>query len=129
MIKELLSDPASAALAKSLQGTSARQRVLAANIANAETPGYQRQDVSFQDSLRHAVDSSGTDYERSARISAVSPATYTDPSAPPRADGNSVDIDREMAALAENNLEFESSATALSAKIRLLRTVINEGRR
>jgi flagellar basal-body rod protein FlgB len=129
MVRDILADPASAALSKSLEGTSARQQAIAKNLANVETPGYLRQDVSFLDSLQSALDTSGSDHERAQRIAAVEPFTMTDPSRPPKADGNSVDIDFEMAELAKNNLRFESSATALSLKIRMLRTAINEGRR
>ena len=129
MIKELLSDPASAALCKSLQGTSARQQAIADNIANIETPGYVRKDVSFAASLREAISSGDDPRSRAERISAITPFTVSDTSRAPKADGNNVDVDHEMAALAENTLEFESSATALSLKVRMLRTAINEGRR
>jgi flagellar basal-body rod protein FlgB len=129
VIKDLLSDPASVALAKCLEGAAARQHALASNIANIETPGYTRQDVSFHASLRAALRSSGRSDERAQRLRAIRPTRFRDTSQPRRADGNNVDIDHEMSELARNSLEFQAGATALSIKARMLRTAITEGRR
>ena len=43
------------AVQTSLDGLAARQRIIATNVANAETPGYLSQNVNFEDSLRSAM--------------------------------------------------------------------------
>jgi len=130
MIDRLLSDPASAALTKSLQGASRRQEALANNIANIETPGYQRQDVHFEEALQSALESSSGDPEEAARaLEGLEFAVTPDSSDPTSPDGNNVNIDHEMSELAKNSLRFDSSATTLALKIRMLRTAITEGRR
>jgi flagellar basal-body rod protein FlgB len=126
MIKELLSDPASAALAKSLQGASRRQEALANNIANIETPGYVRQDVDFVGVLQAALDSG--DPETGA-VEALEFETAPDASSPMSPDGNNVNVEHEMSELAKNSLRFDSTATVLSLKARMLRSAISEGRR
>src|SRR5205823_3676225 len=87
-----LFDNTQLALAAALRGADARQSALSGNLANVDTPGYLRKDVDFQGALQAAL---GT----GADPGNVNFAAQTDASAPVRADGNSVDIDRENAEL------------------------------
>ncbi len=128
MLKELLSDRASLALTKSLQGAAARQEALASNIANIETPGYVRKDVRFEDALEGALNSGDSDSDTAA-LESLSFSSSPDLSRPANPDGNNVDIEVEMSELAKNSLRFDGSATALELKIRMLRTAITEGRK
>jgi flagellar basal-body rod protein FlgB len=50
-----LFDTTQIALQRAIAGTSLRQQALASNLANADTPGYQRQDVDFQSALKSAL--------------------------------------------------------------------------
>ena len=93
---------------------SARQKVVAANIANADTPGYRTQDIDFQAEFEsaagmgpHAVEVSGL---------------------PVKNDGNSVSLDREARLLAENAMRFQLATTLLRSQIRMVRSAIQEGR-
>jgi len=123
-------DPTSAALAKTLDGTAARQHVLADNIANAETPNYTRKDISFESELNAALTVADPPYdEQIAAIENIHPQPHTDLLTPRRLDGNNVEIEHEMATLADNNLRFDTSAQLLAMRIRLLRMAIHEGRR
>ena len=130
MIQELLSDPAMAALAKSLQGAATRQEALASNIANAETPGHVRQEVHFEEALAAAFgDGTGAPDELMPRLASLEFPVTDDVSRPPGPDGNNVEIELEMSELAKNSLRFDSSATVLSLKTRMLRTAIKATRR
>ncbi|MFN8533038.1 MAG: flagellar basal body rod protein FlgB [Dehalococcoidia bacterium] len=125
-------------LTAALGGLAQRQQAIAANIANVDTPNYQATDVDFEGALRLAMGTPET-------LVATDPAHLTidgqnagarqlvsRTSAPPSArrnDGNTVDLDREMARLAETSLRFNAVASLVSAKYASLRTAINEGRR
>ena len=130
MSRDLLADATIAALAKTLDGVAARHRAIAKNIANADTPGFERSDVSFESDLEAALKQAQA-HPRTAldRIRSVRPRTVRDRSAPLRPDGNTVDIDREMARLAQNTMRFQAAARVLATKLRLLRAAISEGRR
>lgn len=99
-----------------------RQRLLAGNIANADTPGYAARDFRFADALRDASDAGArftmarTDGGRAdprhialgRAPSAADPAGYT-VQTQPTLDGNSVDLDRERAAFADNAVRYEAT--------------------
>ena len=111
-------------LERALSGADLRQRVLAANIANVNTPGFRRSDVPFQESLRAALASGdGT------KIAAAQAAPVTDGAGALRSDGNNVDVDVEMARLAETQLLHGAVAGLLRERLSMLRYAINEGRR
>ncbi len=73
------------AIQTSLDGLAARQRIIAQNLANSETPGYLAQNVNFEDSLRSAMATGDPAKPRSRR------RTRTDPTLP---NGNNVNVDR-----------------------------------
>jgi flagellar basal-body rod protein FlgB len=125
----VLSDVTSQALAAALRGTAARHAALASNIANVDTPGYARADVSFEPALAAAIEYARREPgQPTDLISASMPRAQRDRLARTRADGNSVDIDREMTALARNTLAQRAAAEMLAARIRLLRAAIHGGR-
>src|ERR1035438_1881353 len=72
---------------------SARQKLVASNIANADTPGYHTQDIDFQAEFENALGGQAPAVTEPAGL-AVKP------------DGNNVDIDREARLLSENALRF-----------------------
>jgi len=110
-----ISDNTTAALQASLQGLDTRASAIKNNIANVETPGYQSQVVSFEDSLRSALADGNPD----AATSSLSSST-----APTRQNGNNVSIDNEMTDLTQTELKQQLAVSALNAKYRLLRTAI-----
>jgi len=126
----LLSDVTSQALAAALRGAAARHKALADNIANVDTPGFIRKEVDFEEALGLALQRARRAPQRAAElISSLSPRPRRDRSLPARADGNNVDIDREMVALARNSLRYHAANEGLAARIRLLRSAIHAGRR
>ncbi len=104
-----------------------RQEVLANNLANVNTPGYKRLDVEFDGMLAKAVDAARAG-DRSA-LDAMRPNVSTDNSVAVRADGNSVDVDQEMAFLAENNIRYNALVQLSQKKLEGLKYVISDGRR
>ena len=104
-----------------------RQEVLANNLANVNTPGYKRLDVDFDGMLAKAVDAAKTG-DRSA-LDALRPGVQTDSAVAVRADGNSVDVDQEMAFLAENNIRYNALVQLTQKKLETLKYVISDGRR
>jgi flagellar basal-body rod protein FlgB len=99
-----------------LRGLAQRQRVIADNIANVETPGYTAKAVDFETSLREALSSGDT--------ADVTPTTsLTSDQALPN--GNNVQIGQEMVNLTDTNLKYETAIQAMTAKFGILRTSIS----
>lgn len=117
----LIHDVTQSALEVALKGTSLRQATIADNLANINTPGYQRRSVDFENSLQAALSIDDADVElvRSTPLVAT-----VDASATMRADGNSVDPDAESAQLARNGLQAEALIAVLKARTGILQTAI-----
>jgi len=107
------------ALERALSGASVRQRALSENLANANVPGYQRQDVDFHGTLQRALADGGTD-----ALERTSFAAEATGEGAVRADGGTVDVDREATELAENGLEYQALSTVVAARAAILRTAM-----
>lgn len=106
-----------------------RHEVISNNIANADTPGYKRQDVNFEGELRRALGNSR--YKTvDARVSDLNlnrlkPRTYTDYSNfSYRVDRNNVDIDTENVMLASNQLKYNAIMTGVNQEFSNLKLVM-----
>jgi flagellar basal-body rod protein FlgB len=93
---------------------SARQKLVAANIANADTPGFQTKDVDFENELR-------------SQMSGSKPNVIEVSGLKNKNDGNNVDMDREARLLAENALRFSVATQLAHSEISTIRTAIEEG--
>jgi flagellar basal-body rod protein FlgB len=91
---------------------SFRQKILSSNIANADTPGYKAQDISFQSELNKALNGSKGSY-----------AVFDSPSSMNNRDGNTVSVDVEMTKVAENQLMYSSAVQLLTMKFRMMKDV------
>ena len=118
----LLFDETSGLLSQMIRAASLRHQVLSRNIANIDTPGYRPMEVSFGEELRLAS-------EAGEPQSAIVTATVvTDPAAGAgRYDDNAVDLDRQMAKMAENALWHNTLIQVLNSRMNLLRTAIRGG--
>jgi flagellar basal-body rod protein FlgB len=99
-----------------------RQRVIASNIANADTPGYQARDFDFAAALRAATGSASTgEGIASSVMSRTGRPTpelrYAQP-AQTNLDSNTVDMDRERAAFMENAVKYESTLRFINGNVR-----------
>jgi flagellar basal-body rod protein FlgB len=92
-----------------LNGSSAEQAAIAGNLANAQTPGYKAEDVTFQSSLAAALQNGGT-----ATIS-ESPSP-----APPASDGNNVSLVTELVTAEEATLQYQALSKSLTAQFLLV---------
>ena len=92
---------------------SARQKLVASNIANADTPGYHTRDIDFQSEFQSAAGIS-----RAVDIDGL----------PVKNDGNNVSLDRESRLLAENALRFQLTSQLLRSQIHSVRSAIQEGK-
>jgi flagellar basal-body rod protein FlgB len=115
-----LFDTTFVALERAIAGSALRHEVLASNIANANTPGYQRQDVDFHSALEAALRGNAS----TGAIGAIGFEATADGSGPVRVDGSSVDVEREMASLVQNAQEHQALLATLRAHQRILTTVI-----
>lgn len=108
---------------------SLRHQVLSRNLANIDTPGYQPMDVSFSEELRLA--SEGVRSQPSvpvlSSVEGIKATMTAEPVSARRYDGNAVDIDREMAKLAENALWHNALIQFMSSRLNLVRSAIRGG--
>jgi len=102
-----------------------RHQVLTSNLANVETPGFRAQDLDFATALKDAFQTKPAELEG---LGDSTPHQVEDTTAPARADGNTVDLDLQMAKLGMNGGRYISLARILALRIGLLRQAI-EGNR
>ena len=110
----MLDDPLSGKLERYMDLLSARQNLVASNIANADTPGYRTQDIDFQSEFQNAM-SGGAPHAMQPGGLAV------------KNDGNNVSLDREARLLSENALRFSVASGLMRGQISSLRAAIKEG--
>ena len=112
-----LFDTTQLSLEAALRGASLRQTLLTSNMANVNTPGYQRKDVDFHAQLQ-AAQADGMTPEQVS----FSPTTEADRVVRP--DGSGVDADQEAAALATNALEYQALVQVAGARNAILQTAM-----
>lgn len=132
-----LFDKTTNALSTSLNMRQVRHNVTTANIANAETPGYHAKKMDFEEALARAVDLDGlrnvstTDEDHivvGGQSARVKPEIYENPDAAVNGDGNTVDLEKEMSALAENTLMYKAALHLINKKLAALKYAAGEGR-
>ena len=105
------------ALTSALDGLAARQRAIADNVANIQTPGYQAKRVLFEEALAQAVDE-GT--------GAVAPQVARSLE-PTREDGNNVNLDAETLLNVDTNLRYQLATQAVSGQFAAIRAAMRTG--
>jgi len=112
-------------LQAAMSGLAARQRTIANNVANVDTPGFKTSEVRFEDVLNRAVKGAktGARVNQSALDAAARASTLADGTTT-RADGNNVDIDQQMEMLSEANLNYSALTQVMSTRLGILRSVI-----
>ena len=109
-------DTTQLALIAAMRGSMQRQTVLTNNLANVDTPGFQRQDVNFQGTLDEAI-------QAGKPLDTLTFDTVTDPQVM-RADGNGVDAEKEQAYLAENGLLYQQLTQVAAARAQIMQSAI-----
>jgi flagellar basal-body rod protein FlgB len=108
-------DPTTANLQRYMDLLSARQKLVASNVANADTPGYKTQDIDFQ-------------FEFMSLVNGQQPQTVSPEGLEQKPDGNNVSMDREARMLAENAMRFNVASTLVRGQFKQVREAIEEGK-
>ena len=127
-----------------------RQEVLAANIANADTPGFKARDIDFKAAMQKALEANGLDSDaqniskmpKSTELLTTSPQHIKGDPLPEvggqvdssgllyrsvvqdSADGNTVDPDVERSAFVSNSIHYEASVMLINASIKEMNTAL-----
>lgn len=127
-------------LEKGLDAVWTKNEVLAANIANADTPGYKSKTVDFESVFSQVLQAdgffaaSGTDrsaglaLSRAIELDALKATITENQALSQKLDGNTVDLDREMTDLAENSILYDTLTYAVSKELGRLKMILNEGK-
>ncbi|MFO1264240.1 MAG: flagellar basal body rod protein FlgB [Rhodoferax sp.] len=131
--------------AKALVLRADRQRIIASNIANADTPGYAARELNFKDALAAATGPNGAGVSSPRATSASMPADASHPrhlplqprtsslsdrsldyapTAQPAMDNNSVDMDRERAAFVDNAVRYEATLRFINGQAKTILSAI-----
>lgn len=113
-----LSTPIMQMLEKFLDLTSQRHKLVVANMANIDTPGYRTKDIDFRGELQRAVANGNSNFM---------PVARSVPGLIERPDGNNVSLDREGLLLAEVQMQFGLGIQLLHHQFQNLLSAINEG--
>lgn len=93
---------------------SDRQKLVASNLANADTPGYKTQDIDFQ-------------FEFATLTQGQSPQTIQPEGLAEKTDGNNVNVDREARMLAENQMRFNLASVLVKSNLKTVQEAISGG--
>ncbi|MGE5672567.1 MAG: flagellar basal body rod protein FlgB [Mycobacterium leprae] len=104
-------------LTNALQAAQMRQMVLANNVANANTPGFKRSHVEFEQQLAKAL-------QEGRDPVAVQPAVVQETNTSLQPDGNNVDMEVEMTEMAQNQIYYAALTQQLSSQLARMRMVI-----
>ncbi len=104
----------------SIKAESLRQKAIANNVANLQTPGYRRIDVKFEELLAKALDSSGT-----VKLSEIEPQIHQPKKTPVKSNGNDVDLETEVGEMVKNTLRHKAYIRVLQKKYQQLELAIN----
>ncbi len=117
------------ALQTAMRFRAARESVLASNIANADTPGYRRRELSFENILSDSKSSLTRTHEGHMGMNSADPSQARVTMGPlgSRPDGNGVDLDQELVTAHRNAGAFIDQANILARVSSLMRTAIGQG--
>jgi flagellar basal-body rod protein FlgB len=109
-------DAVAQSLEKYMDVLAARQKLVASNIANVDTPGYKTKDVDFQSEF-NAMLGGATSSPEAQEVSGLHVKN----------DGNNVNLDREARLLSENSIRFSAATNLMKGQLRMLKSAIHEG--
>jgi flagellar basal-body rod protein FlgB len=132
-----LFDKTTNALGAAINFRQLKQDVASSNIANAETPGYKAKKMDFEQALSRAVDIYGlgkmsVDHPDQIPVNGNSIANvradvYENPEGPVTNDGNTVDLEKEMAEMAENTILYRAAIQLINKKLAGMAYAVTEG--
>jgi flagellar basal-body rod protein FlgB len=132
-MNEISDDAILRALGRHMNMAVAKQVVASGNLANLDTPGFRTREVDFEQVLAREVGRATLAGTHAAHVqvptsSEAAAAVREVDGLQSRRDGNNVQLDRELLQMTKAAGDFSKAQTALSAKFRLIRYAISEGR-
>lgn len=134
MFDKILQSPTHQLLSYAMDGAALRNRGIADNIANVDTPNFKRSEVLFEDQLRQLLQeprkttplkvTNPRHIQVARKPASFSPEIYQVDDLSYRNDKNNVDIDTEIAKMSKNSIYYDALSTSLTQEIRLLRLAI-----
>lgn len=122
------------ALTTALNFREMRQELISSNIANANTPGYKAKKLDFEEALARALDVDGqmkmnASDDRHFNVgnggfNNLEPEIYDDPNGVVSENGNTVDVEAEMARMAENKLMYDALVQLINKKMGIMKYAI-----
>lgn len=123
------------ALATSLKFREMRQEVMSSNVANAQTPEYKALKLDFEEALARATDVDGqlsmaASDDRHFNVGGggfnnLEPEVYENPNGIVSENGNTVDVEAEMAQMAENKIMYDTTVQLINKKLGMMKYAIN----
>lgn len=123
------------ALTTALNFREMRQELISSNVANANTPGFKAKKMDFEEALARALDVDGqmqmgvTDGRHhnvgNGGFNNLEPEIYDDPNGVVSENGNTVDVEAEMAKMAENKLMYDALVQLINKKMGIMKYAIN----
>jgi flagellar basal-body rod protein FlgB len=110
-----------AILEAGIKAEGLRQKAIANNVANLETPGYRRIDVKFEELLAKSLDSAGA-----VDLSEVGPEIYQPKNTPVRSNGNDTTLETEVSAMIKNSLRYKTYIRLLNQKYKKIEMAIGK---
>jgi flagellar basal-body rod protein FlgB len=123
------------ALTTALNFREMRQELISSNVANANTPGFKAKKMDFEEALARALDVDGqmqmnvSDGRHhnvgNGGFNNLEPEIYDDPNGVVSENGNTVDVEAEMARMAENKLMYDALVQLVNKKMGMMKYAIN----
>ena len=130
----LFSDHVPLLMNKALDFQSQRHLLVSSNISNLDTPGYKAKDIDFKGALKEAMGRGGLTVDKThpghlgpgkESLHSLQPEVYEEPGAA-KANGNNVNIDKEMTKLAENQIAYSATVQLTTKRTEAIRSAIRE---
>lgn len=109
-------------LSRHLSHHADRQRIIASNLANIDTPGYRARDLTFEETLAVVRDDDGVEGSMEWKEEVV-----IDDDEAPDQDGNTVGLERQMAKMSANLVRYRSVSELLGRRVAMLRYAATDG--
>jgi len=119
-IESIIYDDGAHLSSKLMELTFQRQNVIANNLANANTPGFTRQDIDFEDQLANLIDNN-----KLGSVDSVKGELVDDKRRPARLDGNNVDGTGEMSEMMQNSVLHNLLTRAYNTKMKIMEQAIS----
>ncbi len=126
------------ALAAAAKFREMRQEIISSNVANKDVPGYKAKRIDFEKALARALDVDGNltmkvEDEKHFNVGNggfdnLQPEVYEDPNGVVRENDNTVDVQEEMAMMADNKIMYDTIVQLMNKKLGLMKYTINSER-